>query len=86
MEDHFQIGMANRAPRADGGAHGWDPAIPAMHAIFVASGPGIPAGKTIPTFENVEVYPYLAEVLGLKPATETDGRKGRLAALIRAAR
>lgn len=86
MEDHFQIGMANRAPREDGGTHGWDPAIPAMHAIFVASGPGIPAGKTIPTFENVEVYPYLAEVLGLKPATGTDGRKGRLAALIRGAR
>lgn len=86
MEDHFQIGRANRVPREGSGAHGWDPAIQAMHAIFVASGPGIPAGKTIPTFENVEVYPYLTEVLGLKPAPGIDGRKGRLAALIRAAR
>jgi len=86
MEDHFQIGTANRVPVEGGGAHGWDPAMPAMHAIFVASGPGIPAGKTIPTFENVEVYPYLAEILGLKPAKGIDGRKGKLAALIRAAR
>jgi predicted AlkP superfamily pyrophosphatase or phosphodiesterase len=83
MEDHFQIGTANRAPRENGGTHGWDPAIPSMHAIFVASGPGIPAGKTIPMFENVDVYPYLAEVLGLRAASGIDGRKGRLAALIR---
>ena len=87
MEEHFQIGRANRAPREEGGAtHGWDPAIPSMHAIFVASGPNIPSGKTIPTFENVEVYSYLAEVLGLKPASRIDGHKGRLAALIKAAR
>ena len=85
MEDHFQVGQASRAPREDGGAHGWDPSIPAMHAIFVASGPGIPAGKTIPTFENVDVYPYLTEVLGLRPAPGIDGRKGRLASLIKSA-
>jgi predicted AlkP superfamily pyrophosphatase or phosphodiesterase len=86
MDDHFQVGRANRAPRENGGAHGWDPAFPSMHAIFVATGPGIPAGKTIPTFENVEVYPYLTEILGLKPAPGIDGRSQRLASLIRSAK
>jgi predicted AlkP superfamily pyrophosphatase or phosphodiesterase len=83
MDDHFTIGPANRAPRENGGAHGWDPSFPAMHATFVASGPGIPAGKTIPTFANIDVYPYLAEILGLRPAAGIDGRTGRLAALIK---
>jgi predicted AlkP superfamily pyrophosphatase or phosphodiesterase len=82
MDDHFQVGRANRAPRENGGAHGWDPGFRSMHAIFVASGPGIPAGKTIPTFENIEIYPYLTEILSLKPASGIDGRARRLAELI----
>jgi predicted AlkP superfamily pyrophosphatase or phosphodiesterase len=86
MDDHFQIGRADRPPREGTGAHGWDPSFRSMHALFVASGPGIPAGRTIPSFENVDVYPYLAEVLGLKPAKGIDGRKGVLAGLIRTAR
>ncbi|MEK7402189.1 MAG: ectonucleotide pyrophosphatase/phosphodiesterase [Gemmatimonadota bacterium] len=82
MEEHWQIGMANRPARA-GGNHGWDPTFESMHAIFVASGPGIPAGKVIPTFENVDVYPWIAELLGLKPARGIDGKPGRLAGLIK---
>jgi len=86
MDEHFTIGTASRAPRENGGTHGWDPAIPSMHAIFVASGPGIPAGRTIASFENIEIYPYIAEVLGLTAAPGIDGHRGRLAALIRSAR
>jgi predicted AlkP superfamily pyrophosphatase or phosphodiesterase len=82
MDEHFTIGRSDRPPREGTATHGWDPALPSMHAIFVASGPGIPAGKTIPSFANVEVYPWLAELLGLRPARGTDGRPGRLAALI----
>lgn len=86
MDDHFTVGTASRAPRDNGGTHGWDPGIPAMHAIFLVSGPGVPAGRIIPSFENIEVYPYLAELLGLTPATGIDGHRGRLGALIRSAR
>jgi predicted AlkP superfamily pyrophosphatase or phosphodiesterase len=85
MDDHFTIGTANRAPRRDGATHGWDPAFPSMHAIFVASGPGISAGKSIASFENVHIYPYIAELLRLKPV-KVDGSPGRLARLIRDAR
>lgn len=83
MDEHFTIGRRDRAPREGTATHGWDPAIESMHAIFVASGPKLPGGKTIPTFENVHVYPWLAALLGLKPAAGTDGRAGHLAALIR---
>ena len=84
MEDHFQIGRVGRTPRA-GGSHGWDPTFPSMHAIFVASGPGIPSGKVIPMFENIEIYPWLTEILGLKAAEKIDGRPGFLRKLIGAA-
>lgn len=85
MDEHFQIGTADRPPRDGGAGHGWDPALTAMHAIFLVMGPGIPAGKTIPAFENVHVYPYLTELLRLRPARGIDGQRGRLAALIKAA-
>ncbi len=85
MDDHFQIGRVNRPPR-EGGAHGWDPTYPSMHAIFVASGPKIPAGKVIPTFENIEIYPWLTEILGLRPASGIDGRRSFLADLIKNAK
>ena len=85
MDDHFTIGTAARAPKENGGAHGWDPSIAAMHAIFLASGPGIPAGKLLASFENIEIYPYITELLGLTPAPNVDGHRGRLAAIIRTA-
>jgi hypothetical protein len=56
-----------------------------MHAIFLASGPGIPAGKLIASFENIEIYPYITELLGLAPAPNIDGHRGRLSAMIRTA-
>jgi arylsulfatase A-like enzyme len=83
MEDHFTIGRADRPPREGSGMHGWDPANLSMHAIFVASGPGIPSGRTIPAFPNVDVYPYIAELLGLRAASNIDGHSGRLRTLIR---
>lgn len=86
MEEHFTIGTAARAPKENGGTHGWDPSLPAMHAIFLASGPGIGSGKLIPSFENIEIYPYLTELLGLTPAPDIDGHRGRLAAIIRSVR
>jgi predicted AlkP superfamily pyrophosphatase or phosphodiesterase len=85
MDDHFQIGQSNR-PAREGGNHGWDPTLPNMHAIFVASGPRIPRGKVIPSFENIHVYPWLTEILGLRPAAAIDGARGRLAEMIRTSR
>ena len=45
-----------------------------MHGLFIAAGPRIRAGLRIPAFENVHIYPLLAEILGLQPATDIDGR------------
>ena len=64
------------------GNHGWDPAVPSMHAIFVIAGPGLPAGIAIPQVEAVDVYPLMTELLGLRPADAIDGRPGHIRALV----
>ncbi|HNR91755.1 MAG TPA: ectonucleotide pyrophosphatase/phosphodiesterase [Dokdonella sp.] len=49
------------------GRHGYDNEEPDMRAIFVARGPAFREGVVIPPFDNVDVYPLLAHLLGLKP-------------------
>ena len=62
-----------RDPSPPAGMHGWDPALPSMHGVFLVRGPGIEAGQQIPAFEAIHIYPFLAEVLGLTPNPEIDG-------------
>jgi predicted AlkP superfamily pyrophosphatase or phosphodiesterase len=55
------------------GVHGYDPgSVPEMRAIFYAEGPDIRKGTRLKSFENVNVYPFLAEILGLN-APAIDG-------------
>lgn len=51
------------------GMHGYDPTtVPQMKAIFFAAGPDIRKGIQLPAFDNVNVYDFVAKLLGLKPA------------------
>ena len=56
----------------DGGAHGFDPYDPTMRAVFVAHGPSIKSGASLPVFDNVDVYALLARLTGVRPE-KTDG-------------
>jgi alkaline phosphatase D len=48
------------------GMHGYDPAhMPEMNAIFIAAGPDIRSGQKVEPFENVNLYPFVAQILGL---------------------
>jgi predicted AlkP superfamily pyrophosphatase or phosphodiesterase len=59
---------AERDPaKVVGGEHGNDPALPSMGALFVAAGPSFARGRTVPAFDNVEVYPLLCAALGIAP-------------------
>jgi predicted AlkP superfamily pyrophosphatase or phosphodiesterase len=55
------------------GNHGYDHEAPEMAALFIASGPGIARGRTLPTFDNVAVYALLRDLTGMPPATGKDG-------------
>jgi predicted AlkP superfamily pyrophosphatase or phosphodiesterase len=54
------------------GNHGYDPASPYMVALFVAEGPAFKAGQALAPFDNVDVQPLMARLLGLK-APKSDG-------------
>ena len=55
MPEHKQVG-----------AHGFDPAqVPDMKASFFAAGPDIRGGSTVAPFDNVDIYPLIAKLLGL---------------------
>ncbi len=65
------------------GAHGFDPhMMPEMKASFFAAGPDIVAGKTVAPFENVNIYPWIAHMLGLN-APKSDGNLNILAGTLR---
>jgi predicted AlkP superfamily pyrophosphatase or phosphodiesterase len=51
----------------DRGAHGYDPDSPTMGAVFIAHGPAFRSGLVLPPFDNVDVYPLLARLLGIAP-------------------
>ncbi len=66
--------FSNRKPGK--GYHGFDPTlVKDMHAIFYAWGPAFKKGITVPTFENVNVYPMIAGLLGLPVTEKIDGNK-----------
>jgi len=50
------------------GEHGYDNDDPDMRALFVAHGPAFRRGLLVPEFDNVDVYPLLAKILGIRPA------------------
>ncbi|QUT07315.1 alkaline phosphatase family protein [Sphingobium phenoxybenzoativorans] len=51
-----------------GGTHGYDNAAPDMAALFIANGPAIRRGAPVkPGFDNVDVYPLLARLIGVAP-------------------
>ena len=77
--------LRRRAERGEtrwGGAHGYDPALPSMGALFIAAGPGIAEGKVVAPFRNVHVYSLLTHLLGLTPAS-TDGTLDSVRAVLR---
>jgi predicted AlkP superfamily pyrophosphatase or phosphodiesterase len=63
----FRSHENSRKPPA--GDHGYDVTrMPEMKAIFVANGPDIRPGTKLPSFPNVDVYDFIAQLLGLTPA------------------
>jgi predicted AlkP superfamily pyrophosphatase or phosphodiesterase len=74
-----------KAPRPPPkGEHGYDPRkFKTMHAIFYATGPNVKPKGRVDSFENVNVYPFIARILGLKLPEKLDGSPGVLDPLYR---
>jgi predicted AlkP superfamily pyrophosphatase or phosphodiesterase len=66
------------------GAHGFDPYItPEMGAIFYAQGPNIKQGVEVQKFNNVHVYPLIAEILGITTPANIDGKLSVLESILK---
>jgi len=60
--------VARQKPQdIDYGNHGFDPNDPTMRAAFIAAGPAFRRGVRVPVFDNVDVYPLLARLIGVRP-------------------
>ncbi len=69
-------GVEDKPPNA--GSHGYDPRdMPSMKAIFYAEGPDVRPGKRLKPFENVNVYPFIVQILRLEQPP-VDGSLGVL--------
>ncbi len=65
---------AEIAQRSDAsiGEHGYDNAAPQMRALFIAQGPAFRQGVVLAEFPNVDLYPLLTTLLGIR-AEPNDG-------------
>ena len=80
---HFPKVLSGNTNRISPGAHGFDPAMKNMHAVFYAWGPQIKKGMTIPSFENIHVFPLICRLLGLTIKEPIDGNAKVLEKILR---
>jgi len=88
-EDGWTISTHETLEHADHekhrGEHGYDNDDPNMRALFVAHGPAFRHGLVVPEFDNVDIYPLLTRVLGIR-AAPNDGDFSVVAPLLAAGR
>jgi len=72
----------DNASYSRGGAHGYDPFIKDMQAIFYADGPAFKDNYDHPTFTNIHLYSLIAEILGLNPV-KTDGDLSKVKSMLK---
>ena len=60
-------------PSLNAATHGWSYMHNEMKALFVAEGPQIAKKKLIPEFQNIDVYPFVMNILGITTTVSFDG-------------
>ena len=78
----WSLGWNEEANLNTRGAHGYDIRNTDMHAIFYASGPAFRKNSSHPSFQNTDIYPLIAYILGLQPA-QTDGKLDNVRSMLR---
>lgn len=73
--------LAAHPDEPKGGNHGFPPEAVEMRALFIATGPGIERGITVPAFANVHVQALIAALTGVEPPP-SDARRAVIAPLL----
>ena len=66
-----------------GGTHGYDNQLKSMHALFIAQGSAFKKGIVTEPFENVNIYPMIAHILGIDPSEKIDGNLNNIKHLLK---
>lgn len=75
IPDYPKVFQLNAKHKINLGWHGYDPhAVRDMMATFYAWGPAFKSHKQIKPFENVNIYPIVTQILGLKYTERIDGK------------
>lgn len=72
-EDGWSLAKTKPDRPFTGGNHGYDNDQADMRALFIANGPAFAHGRTLATFDNVDVAPLLRDLIGLPAAQGLDG-------------
>lgn len=73
MVPHLPKGFSFSGRKISYGAHGFDNSLPEMQATFYAWGPAFKEHYEIGNFANINIYPMIAHILGLKIKDKIDG-------------
>ncbi len=65
------------------GNHGYDNHHIDMHGIFIADGPAFKSGYRCGTVHNIDMYPLITEILGMRHNNMIDGEPERIRFLLR---
>ena len=74
---HAVARTRERAERLSAGAHGWSPDDPSMHGIAIGMGPGLRADHRLGPLESVDIFPLIAQLLGLESPKGLDSHPER---------
>ncbi|GER35980.1 ectonucleotide pyrophosphatase/phosphodiesterase [Striga asiatica] len=65
VEEGFKVEQTSSGKKECGGSHGYDNAFFSMRTVFVGHGPRFGRGKKVPSFENVEIYNLVTDILNI---------------------
>ncbi|XP_048210052.1 ectonucleotide pyrophosphatase/phosphodiesterase family member 1 isoform X2 [Perognathus longimembris pacificus] len=83
MDPQWQLALSPSESKYCGnGFHGSDNVFSNMQALFIGYGPGFKHGIEVDTFENIEVYNLMCDLLNLTPAPN-NGTHGSLNHLLK---
>lgn len=68
VEEGYNVEQMRTGKCECGGAHGYDNAFFSMRSIFIAHGPRFAKRREVESFQNVEIYNLVTEILGIKGA------------------
>ena len=78
----YMFGRGKPHGSVNRGTHGFDPrTVQDMGGLFLASGPAFVDETRIAAFENIHIYPLIADILGLTISHHIDGKLSVLQAI-----